>query len=303
MRRRLALGILAGAAGCGGGAAADHERLGDAAMAASRPAEAYAEYVAGIRAAASPRLWGKAGGAALQAARWRDGVEAFAQLGAADADRVAEASTGIERALDGMLRNRPLDSEGARRGIRALRTLAPDRPAGAAALAVIRAGGVPAGDLPVMLVPALGAAGSPRLVDSLLMALGSALQETTACEEATKWYQVALRRGRDPRVRREAGTGFVTCAVRLGHDALTTGHADEAEGWFLRAVRVDSVSAEGRLARVGLGDARVRQGDIIGAALAYQRVLDLSPPGASADSVAREAQARLKALEAPGGLP
>jgi hypothetical protein len=83
-----------------------------------------------------------------------------------------------------------------------------------------------------------------------------------------------------------------------GLKALGGGRVDDAAGWFLQAVRADSTSWTGRRALIGLGDARVGQGDILGAAIAFQSVIDgRSGP---ADSLTRIAQDRLRALGAAG---
>jgi len=63
-------------------------------------------------------------------------------------------------------------------------------------------------------------------------------------------------------------------------------------------VRVDSTTWTGRRALIGLGDARVGQGDILGAAIAFQSVVDART--SLADSLARMAADRLRALGAAG---
>ena len=80
--------------------------------------------------------------------------------------------------------------------------------------------------------------------------------------------------------------------------ALGNGHPADAEQWLVQAVRVDSVSWTGRRALIALGDARVGQGDILAAAIAYQSAAD-----AGADSLGRIARERLSRLGAGGGEP
>jgi hypothetical protein len=58
------------------------------------------------------------------------------------------------------------------------------------------------------------------------------------------------------------------------------------------AARLDSGSATGRRALVGMGDARVAVGDTIAAVIVWQRLAD--EPGA--DSISQLAAARLRAL-------
>jgi len=88
--------------------------------------------------------------------------------------------------------------------------------------------------------------------------------------------------------------------LSLGLAALGGGRADDAAGWFVQAVRVDSTSWTGRRALIGLGDARVGQGDILGAAIAFQSVLD--ERASPTDSLAMMAADRLRSLGAAGPL-
>jgi predicted negative regulator of RcsB-dependent stress response len=64
----------------------------------------------------------------------------------------------------------------------------------------------------------------------------------------------------------------------------------------VQAVRVDSVSWVGRRALIALGDARVGQGDILAAAIAYQSAADAG----ATDSLGRLARQRLNALGGGG---
>jgi hypothetical protein len=100
-------------------------------------------------------------------------------------------------------------------------------------------------------------------------------------------------------VRGLAGGGLATCALNLGLAALGHGHPADAEQWLVQAVRVDSVSWTGRRALIALGDARVGQGDILAAAIAYQSAADAG----TADSLGRIARERLAGLGAGGGEP
>ena len=117
-------------------------------------------------------------------------------------------------------------------------------------------------------------------------------------EQAAPAYRAALRRTRSSVVRTLAGGGLATCALNLGLVALGNGHPADAEQWLVQAVRVDSVSWTGRRALIALGDARVGQGDILAAAIAYQSAAD-----AGADSLGRIARERLSRLGAGGGEP
>jgi hypothetical protein len=86
--------------------------------------------------------------------------------------------------------------------------------------------------------------------------------------------------------------GLVNCFFRLGATQLATA-PDSAEVWFRDVAGIDSTTPVGRAAMVGLGDARLRQGDLIGAALAYQTVLS---SGDRSDSLSAVAAAKLNAL-------
>ena len=93
----------------------------------------------------------------------------------------------------------------------------------------------------------------------------------------------------------------MNCFFRLGSAQLTSA-PDSAEAWFRSATGVDSTTPIGRSAMLGLGDARMRQGDLVGAALAYQTVLS---SGERSDSLSVLAAARLNALvsaDAPDSL-
>ncbi|MCL4865235.1 MAG: hypothetical protein KJZ47_05025, partial [Gemmatimonadales bacterium] len=72
----------------------------------------------------------------------------------------------------------------------------------------------------------------------------------------------------------------------------------EAERWFDEAASTDYAGAVGWRARIGYGDARGRQGDLLGAAAAYQSVLSGQQVP---DSLLRLAEERLNAIG--GSLP
>jgi hypothetical protein len=123
------------------------------------------------------------------------------------------------------------------------------------------------------LPPALASAPDGRTVDSLLVAYGTAQRVTTACESATETFKTVLRRSRDGGLRSRAADGMSHCALRLGLDALDGEQAEVAERWFEAAMAAGAATASGWRAAIGLGDARIRQGDILGAALAFQGVI------------------------------
>lgn len=290
-RWSLAL-LVSGAAGCAF-AAADHERLGDRAYREGRFSQAMAEYRAAQKSGGRARTWAKLGSAALHERDLSAAIEAYAQLAAADASRSAEAAAGLERVAHLAERSGEGSTVHLAAAVRALREIAPGRPLGRFALAPSR--GLAASEALGMLPAAVASAASARAVDSLLLALGAAQRVTTDCESASQTLRTVLRRTRDNGVRRTATQGVGVCALQLGLDALTTGHPETAEPWFEEAVTAAGASPLGWRASVGLGDARLGQGDILGAALAYQSVL--SATGVP-DSLIKLATEKLNALGA-----
>jgi hypothetical protein len=79
----------------------------------------------------------------------------------------------------------------------------------------------------------------------------------------------------------------------LGLQSEAAGKLEEAALWFLATIRVDSSTIVGRRALVGYGDARLRQGDPIAAALAYQVVV---ADAVQSDSIHQMAVDRLRDL-------
>ena len=136
--------------------------------------------------------------------------------------------------------------------------------------------------------------GDAVTVDQMLVGYAEALQATTACGDAADAFQAVLRRSRDPLIRSRAAAGLGGCGLQLGRDALAIDRPEVAARWFSRVLSVDSTSDRGRGALLGLGDARVAQGDLLGATIAYQDVLDAS----ASDSFATEAGQRLARLGA-----
>ncbi len=146
-----------------------------------------------------------------------------------------------------------------------------------------------------MLPAALASARDGRAVDSLLLAVGTAQRVTTDCESASRTFKTVLRRTRDDGLRRTAAQAMSVCAVRLGLDALATQQPEAAERWFEEAVNAAGATAWGWRASVGLGDARLGQGDVLGAALAWQSVISVA---GAPDSLVQLATHKLNALGA-----
>jgi len=263
----ILLGLLVGCSP----AAADHERLGDRAYRESRFASAEAEYRAATRGKGGARLYAKLGAAALHSSDVATAIEAYTSLKEADPSRAAEAAAGLERAAALAARGGASELTHLAAAVRALRGVAPGRPVGRFGLAPVAE--LDPSEALAALPVALAAATDSRTVDSLLVAYGEAQRITTACEAATHTYAVVLRRARNPGLRTIAAHGTAACALRLGLDALSGAQAELAEHWFEAAVSAAPATPPGWRAAIGLGDARASQGDILGAAIAYQSVL------------------------------
>ncbi len=284
-------------------AAADHERLGDHAYREGRFLAAVAEYRAALRSGAGAPVWAKLGSAALQERQLATAIEAFSALQKADPDRATEAAIGLERVAQ--LADRSGGAVGGTSqgtylagAVRALRAVAPGRPLGRWALSTGAA--LDPTEALEALPAALASATAGRTVDSLLVAYGEAQRVTTACEAATRTFRTVLRRTRLVPLRNTAASGLGSCALRLGLDALGGNQADVAEHWFEAALGAVPGSDAGWRAEIGLGDARLAQGDVLGAALAYQSVLAAR---ALPDSLRGLATEKLNALAAPPAAP
>lgn len=290
MTRPLVLLLLA--AGCGGSAP---ELAGDRAYGAGRHDEAVARYRAAAERDDGGRLQAKLAAAALRAGQLGLAASTWRRLAGDDPTRLDEAADGLEAVAREA--DRRADTAALREAVLGLRAAAPERPAGRYVLALIRHAALADADAVALLPAAMAAAPDAATVDSLLSAYAAALQASAGCEQAAPAYRAALRRTRSSVVRTSAGGGLATCALNLGLAALGNGHAADAERWLVQAVRVDSVSWTGRRALIALGDARVGQGDILAAAIAYQSAAEAG----GADSLGRMARERLNRLA--GGSP
>ncbi len=293
MRRVIVLLALA-ASGCAS-AAADHERLGDHAYQDGEFTVAIGEYRAAIKSGAGAPAWAKLGNAALQGGQLGVAVEAYVTLRTDDPSRATEAAIGLERVAEAAERGGAAEAIHLAAAVRALRTT-PGRPLGRWALTPRAELGPSeaAGALPAMLASASGR----KVVDSLLLLYGEAQQATTACEAAIRTYRTVLRRSTITPQRASAGSGLGACGLRLGLDALGTHQGELAEQWFESAVKAVPASAVGWRAEIGLGDSRLLQGDVLGAALAYQSVLSVQ---SLPDSLRTLARAKLDSLGTSSG--
>jgi tetratricopeptide (TPR) repeat protein len=291
MSRRCLLAFVAlGLAGCvdhGGG-----ERVGDDAYVAERYRDALAAYMPVAEARPDGRIWAKVGAAALHAGEVRQAIAAYRALAGADVARRVEAADGLERAAaEAERRNDPALLEEA---VETLRAVAPERGIGRFALGLSRSGMVrPTAE---DLAGALTVAGQAGAVDTLLARYGRTLRQSGNCAEAVPLLRAALRRAGGGAGGAEARAGLAECALRLGQAALADTPA-RAEEWFRTAAAADSSSDVGRLALVGVGDARVRQGDVVAGAISYQAAIAKS---ARPDSVHQLATRKLNALASAG---
>lgn len=281
--------------GCG--SAGDHERLGDEAYGQSRYAQALAEYRQALAEDPDARIWAKAGAAALRTGDLEQASDAYLRLAAEDPSRVEEAAEGLESVARAA--ERAGDGKRLQTAVVGLGAIAPDRSIGRYALELIRRPGAEATDLVAVLPGAIAVAPDPETVDSLLVVYGAALRETTGCGEALPVFQAGLRRTKVAALRARAEEGVAACSLWLGLRSEAGGMAEDAALWFAAAIRVDSNTTVGRRALVGYGDARLRLGDTLGGAMAYQTVV---ADAVQTDSIYRMALDRLAALREAAGF-
>lgn len=289
MKRALLLLIVLAGTGCLG-LGADHERLGDEALARGDAQTALAEYQSAAGTRGTAQLFAKVGNAARRAGRLREAAQAYRDLVADDPSRLDEAATGLELVADAA--EHANDAAGLSAAVAALRDVAPDRLPARHALTLVRLGALTPQELVAVLPFALAAAPDGGVTDSLLLIFGQALRETTAWEEGATAYQAVVRRTRDRKLGDAARTGLAACGVALGQQAVAANDPFAAERWFTTAATADSTGLEGRRAWLGLAALRQHQGDLLGAAMAYQAVLNVS----SADSLGHAAKAKLDSL-------
>ena len=293
--RRLAYALLALTVACNPGGT-DHERLGDAAMEKGDASAALAEYEAALAARPSARVYAKEAAAALRAHSLREAAEAYRDLVADDPSRLDEAAIGLD--LVATAAERTTDPTALYAALSALHDIAPDRLAGRHALALWRMGGLDPQEAQMILPFAAAAAPDAGVADSVLTAYGEALAATTACDQAMEAFQAVGRRSHVAGLLARADSGIASCGLQLGEQAMTVAQPWVAEKWFLAVLAADSTGLAGRRARLGLGDLRLAEGDVLGAALAYQQVV---ATGASGDSLSQRASQKLNALAGASG--
>jgi tetratricopeptide (TPR) repeat protein len=283
---------------CGG--VSDHERQGDQAYGQGQFNVALAEYRSALAKDPDARLWAKTGAAALRLGNLETASDAYLRLAAEDPTRAEEAAEGLEavaRAAD-----RSADGKRLEAAVIGLGMIAPNRSLGRYALAVVRRRGADANDLVTVLPAAIAAAPDGETVDSLLAVYGTALRETSGCEQALPVFQATVRRTKQPALRGRAEEGLAACSVVVGLRAEAEGKAEVAMLWFAAAIRVDSATPVGRRALVGYGDAQLRLGDTLAGVAAYQAVV---ADQTQSDSTSQMARDRLEELRArsPNNVP
>lgn len=295
---KWAIAVLIVSAACSG-AAADHERLGDAAYREGRFEAALSEYQAAQKGGARSRVWAKAGAAGLRAGKYLEAVEAFRALAAEDPSRSIEAAIGLERVARAAREQGASGRQIVARAVLAIRAVDPARPLGRLAGSTVIADAQPL-DAVGLLPGAIASAGTGRAVDSLLYLFAEAERATVACERAARNYRAVLRRTSDRQLAAASREGLADCAYLLGQDAINGRNGDEAERWFEAVLGLETGTRRAWLAQLGLGDARLMQGDALGAAVAYQAVLSV---GSVPDSLRQEAVAKLNGLGAAPADP
>ena len=233
-----------------------------------------------------PDLWAKLGSAGLRVSDYAVAAEAYRELAASDALRVLEAIQGLDLAAEGA--EHADDFATLRIVLLSLLSIAPEWANGTYALKVVRHVETTPEERLALLPLAVAAAPDRRIADSLLGAYADVLQHTESCRKGIRVYRSVLRRTESSRL--ELGW------ERLGEEPWA------AEGWFLEAVEAAPETDVGRMALVGLGQARSGQGDLIGAALAYQAAVTSTTDPDSITILAMEKLNEIAAAQSPGDM-
>jgi tetratricopeptide (TPR) repeat protein len=284
------------AIGCGQ-SAADHEILGDRAYVAEAFGEALTEYRLALLQGegSTARVRSKAAAAARRAGDLVGAAQEYALLARADGQRLEEAADGLELvARDAIAAG---DWPALRTATGLLRELQTGRSVGQYATALVTAGDPETGRAAIALLP-LAAANAPdaRQQDSLMYLYAQTLAGSGRCTQAVSVFEALTRRGRLAVVT-EASRGAALCALREGRAHLDAARYDAAEDWFRRAITLGERTPTGRAGYLGLGDVLRSRGDLMGAVIAWERVLADAAPG---DSLAEGARARINAIADPG---
>jgi tetratricopeptide (TPR) repeat protein len=275
--------------GCG--AEGNQESQGDQAYGAGQYGRALEEYRAALTKSPDARIWAKAGAAALHTGALDVASDAYLRLAAEDPTRAEEAAEGLEAVARAAERSG--DAKRLEAAVVGLGAIAPDRSVGRYALTLIRRPGAQAADLVTVLPGAMAVAPDAETLDSLAIVYATALRETTGCDQALPVFRAARRRTRSTEVQSRADEGIAACSLALGIRAEAGEKLEDAALWYAAAIRIDSGTTVGRRALVGYGDARMKLGDTIAAALAYQAIVSDS---VQSDSISQMAEDRLGEL-------
>ena len=268
----------------------DRERLGDVAWHDARWAEAMADYQA---AGDSPRLTAKFADAALQGGLLTESAQAWTRLGTDAPERAAEAAAGLARVADAA------EHDGTQaalaQAIAGLHRVAPGWPLGRIGSRLSATGGLAPAQVADVIPAMLASTPGRDATEPLLLALGQADRARGACDLAVPILEGLLRRTVNAGLRDTATTALGWCELDLGLGALQAARSGEAERWLDRAAHREPQGAVSRRAQVGLGDARLLQGDTVAARLAWQALAatDVAP-----DSLSQFALVRLQGLTA-----
>ena len=285
MSRRGLLALALVLAGCTRGS---RDERGDAAWAAGDWTGALGWYRAEAEAAGGD-AWGKAGAAAIRARDWPAAAEAWGRLAEERPARRDEALEGLLRTADGAAGEG--DAVGLRAAVAALASRSPGIPVARWVARLAELDAAP----DEWLAAALAGAADPAAAERALVLLAEAEQEEGGCGRALPLWRALERRAGLPAERNRATGRAVACALQLGEAAIPTDPSG-AEEWFRLLLQRQPAGDTARRALLGLGDARQRQGDLLGAALAWQQ----AAAGAD-DSLAARATTRLNALASAGG--
>jgi len=274
--------------------AANHEELGDRSYAAAAYPDALAEYQLGRRSnAGSATLLAKVGAAAMHTEDYELAAESYRMLAQRDRSRADEAADGLDRVAKAALASN--DRTALASALTGLREVAPRRPLGRyvvlAALDAVDRNDT--AEAKALLPVAAASAVDATRADSLLFVYGMMLARVRDCSTAVRVFEGVVRRQRAPVVVESAREGLGLCALVEGQIALEQGHPEEAEGWFRRATAPGASPDVVRGAFLGLGDVRLKQGDLAGAMESYQQALAGGTPG---DTISQRAQEKLNAL-------
>ena len=301
-RRPMMLGVRWGSAAvllalmaCG--PSGGPEGQGDQAYVEGRYQDALAVYAPLAATTPSPQLWAKIGATALRLGQLREATDAYRALAEAAPDRTDEAAEGLELVISAAERRQ--DESALEEAVAALRAVAPERPLGRHALNLMQVASGPVTRLRFCRRARRRGGRAHR---------GFAPASPGVC--VWRGRGIAPRRcrctrprsgGRGARAIRRPRRVWWSASSGWGQPSSPR-RPDSAEAWFRSAAGIDSTTPLGRSAMIGLGDARLRQGDLVGAAIAYQTVLSSGP---RSDSLSMLAGAKLNALvsaDAPDSL-